>query len=161
MAKSLLSRAENGAPLITLQGLLNATSLMPGDVVNVNLPTFGFVGRFAVFEAKHDYTNLRSDIIVAQYEKGVEGLISEIQARIGNASTTEQPSDRDIVVDETTVTGAVRVASIMRVTLRNANQQAFVIGERGHGGIGKIGVRDGSKRGRAIGLSKSKTYEVK
>ena len=161
VAKSLLSRAENGAPLITLQGLLNATSLMPGDVVNVNLPTFGFVGRFAVFEAKHDYTNLRSDIIVAQYEKGVEGLISEIQARIGNASTTEQPSDRDIVVDETTVTGAVRVASIMRVTLRNANQQAFVIGERGHGGIGKIGVRDGSKRGRAIGLSKSKTYEVK
>lgn len=161
VAKALLSRAENGAPLVTIQGLLNATSLMPGDILNVNLPTHGLTGKFGVFEARHDYTNLKTDIVVAQYEKGIEGLISEIQARVGNASASKRRSDKDIRVDESTVSGSIRVASIMRVTVRSANHQAFVIGERGHGGIGKIGVRDGSKRARALGLSKSRPYEVR
>ena len=46
-------------------------------------------------------------------------------------------------------------------TNQKLNNDGFIIGAKHTNGMGKIGVRDGNKRARAIGTSKSLYYEVK
>lgn len=50
LAKSILSRAENGAPLININGALKASSIQPGEIVTLNLPTHGITGEFVVLK---------------------------------------------------------------------------------------------------------------
>ena len=51
LAKSILARAENGAPLIHIKGAIKASMIQPGEIVNINLPNHGLRGEYMVFEA--------------------------------------------------------------------------------------------------------------
>ena len=161
LAKTLLSRSENGAPMITMKGLMNATSIMAGDIIDVNLPNHGVVGKFAVFEAKHKYQSLRTDLIIGQYEKGIEGLLSDIKtSTIDISGLSESAGDKDIK-ENITMSSKVNIISVHRVRVRNVNETGFIIGAKYKNGLGKIGVRDGNKRAFPIGNSKSRNYVVK
>ena len=161
LAKTLLARAENGAPMITMKGLMNATSVMAGDIIDVNLPNQGVVGKFAVFEAKHKYQSLRTDLVIGQYEKGIEGLLSDIKtSTIDISGLSASAGDKDIK-ENITMSSKVNIISVHRVRVRNVNETGFIIGAKYKNGLGKIGVRDGNKRAFPIGNSKSRNYVVK
>jgi hypothetical protein len=161
LAKSILSRAENDAPLVTIGGAVKASSIQPGEIVKLNLPTHGVNGDFVVFEAEHDYNTLLSNFIVAQYEKGIEGLLSDIQAVSGNSEPLDESAGQVVEVFEVSLSSNIEVVAVHRVSVRSVNNDGFIIGAKHTNGMGKIGVRDGNKRARAIGTSKSLYYEVK
>jgi len=161
LAKTLLARAENGAPMISIKGMMNATSVLAGDIVDVNLPTQGVVGKFAVFEAKHNYQSLRSDFVIGQYEKGIEGLLSDVKTNTIDVSGISQSAGDKDIQNNITMSAAFNVITVHRVRVRNVNETGFIIGARHKNGLGKIGVRDGNKRGFPIGMSKSRNYVVK
>jgi len=161
LAKTLLARAENGAPMINIKGLMNATSIVAGDIIDVNLPNQGVVGKFAVFEAKHKFQSLRSDLVIGQYEKGIEGLLSDVKTdTIDISGLSESVGDKDIT-DNLTMSASVNVVSVHRIRVRNVNETGFIIGAKHKNGLGKIGVRDDNKRAFPIGMSKSRNFVVK
>ena len=161
LAKTLLARAENGAPMISIKGMMNATSVLAGDIVDVNFPTQGVVGKFAVFEAKHNYQSLRSDFIIGQYEKGIEGLLSDVKTNTIDVSGISQSAGDKDIQNNITMSAAFNVITVHRVRVRNVNETGFIIGARHKNGLGRIGVRDGNKKGFPIGMSKSRNYVVK
>tara|TARA_R110002126_G_scaffold56437_5_gene150776 strand:+ start:11458 stop:18990 length:7533 start_codon:yes stop_codon:yes gene_type:complete len=161
VAKALLSRAENGAPLITINGLLKASSITPGDIININLPTHGVRGSFGVFEATNIQSTGQTNLIVAQYEKGIEGLLSDIQTATGNSSSTQNQANKKNELTEIALTGSVKIIAVAKVYMRINNKQKFIIGAKYDGGLGKIGVRDSNKRAKPLGQSKSRFFEVK
>ena len=157
----MLSRAENGAPLITINGLLKASSITPGDIININLPTHGVRGSFGVFEATNIQSTGQTNLIVAQYEKGIEGLLSDIQTATGNSSSTQNQANKKNELTEIALTGSVKIIAVAKVYMRINNKQKFIIGAKYDGGLGKIGVRDSNKRAKPLGQSKSRFFEVK
>lgn len=161
LAKTLLARAENGAPMIHIQGLMNATSVEAGDIIDVNLPTQGVVGKFVVFEARHHYQSLKTDLTVAQYEKGIEGILADIKTSTVDVSGLSASSGDKDIKENLAMSASVAIISVHRVRIRNVNETGFIIGARHKNGLGKIGVRDGNKRGFPIGMSKSRNYVVK
>jgi hypothetical protein len=68
--------------------------------------------------------------------------------------------DKDIK-ENLAMSASVAIISVHRVRIRNVNETGFIIGARHKNGLGKIGVRDGNKRGFPIGMSKSRNYVVK
>lgn len=161
LAKTLLARAENGAPMVTMQGLINATSIQAGDVIDVNLPTQGVVGKFVVFEARHHYQSLKTDLTIAQYEKGIEGILADIKTSTVDSSGLSSSSGDKDVKDNLSMSASVNVITVHRIRVRNVNETGFIIGAKHKNGLGKIGVRDGNKRAYPIGMSKSRNYVVK
>jgi hypothetical protein len=159
LAKALLSRAENGAPLIKIEGLMNSTALRAGDVVNINLPIHGVIGLFVVFETEHHNSKGMTNIVVAQYEKGIEGILSDIKTDSRDtrrSGSNKEKSEKDLLFSTN-----VKIVAVHRVRVRNNNNTHMVIGAKHKNGLGKIGVRDGSKRAYPIGMSKSRTRVVK
>ena len=161
IAKTLLSRAENGAPLITLNGLYKASSINPGQMVKIDLPTHGIRGTFAVFEATHNQSLGTSDLIVAQYEKGIEGLLSDMQAETGNKINDKSQANKNNLLTEIALNGSVKIIAIAKVYIRTNNKQGFIIGAKYDGGLGRIGVADNNKKAKPLGSSKSRFFEVK
>ena len=161
LAKSILSRAENGAPLVTLDGAFRASTIQPGEIVKIDLPAHGLRGDFAVFEANHNYSTMMSNFIVAQYDKGIEGILSDLQAVSGNSAPLDQVAGKVVDVAEISMSSGINVVAVHKVFVRNVNNTGFIIGGKHTNGMGKIGVRDANKRGRPIGASKSLYYEVK
>jgi len=161
LAKSILARAENGAPLIHIKGAIKASMIQPGEIVNINLPNHGLRGEYMVFEATHDYTNLKSDFIIAQYDKGIEGILSDLQAVSGNSAPLDELAGKVVEVAEVSLSTNINVVAVHKVFVRSVNNTGFVIGAKHTNGMGKIGVRDGNKRARAIGSSKGLYVEVK
>ena len=161
LAKSMLSRTENDAPIINIFGALKSSGIQPGEIVYVNLPTQGINGEFVVFEAEHDYNNLSSNFVIAQYEKGIEGILSDLQSISGNAAPLDPNAGTTIDVAEISLSTKVEVVAVHRVYVRSVSNAGFIIGAKHSQGMGKIGVRDSNKRARAIGTSKSIFYEVK
>ena len=161
LAKSILARAENGAPLVTLEGAFRASSIQPGEIVKVDLPTHGLRGDFAVFEATHNFSTMMSNFVVAQYDKGIEGILSDLQAVSGNSSPLDESAGQVVDVAEVSMSAGINVVAVHKVFVRSVSNTGFIIGAKHTNGMGKIGVRDGNKRGRAIGTSKSLYYEVK
>jgi hypothetical protein len=161
LAKALLARAENGAPMIHLQGLMNATSISAGDIIDVNLPTQGVIGKFAVFEARHNYHNLKTDLTIAQYEKGIEGVLADIKTSTVTTSGIDQNAGDADIKNNLSLSSSIKLISVHRITVRNVNQTGFIIGAKHQNGLGKIGVRDDNKRAYPIGVSKSKRFVVK
>ena len=51
-------------------------------------------------EATHDYTNLKSDFIIAQYDKGIEGILSDLQAVSGNSAPLDELAGKVVEVAE-------------------------------------------------------------
>jgi len=161
LAKTLLARAENGAPMIVIKGLMNSTSIRAGDIVDINLPIQGVIGKFVVFESKHHLYSLRTDLIVAQYEKGIEGILTDLKTEtIDSSGLSESSGDKDIK-DNLSMSASVNIISVHKIRVRNVNETGFIIGAKHKNGLGKIGVRDGNKRGFPIGMSKSRNYVVK
>jgi len=161
IAKSLLSRAENGAPLITINGLLKASSIIPGDMVKIDLPTHGIRGTFAVFEATHYQSLGTTDLIIAQYEKGIEGLLSDIQVATGNKNNTQSKAKESNELNEIALSGSVKIIAVAKMYVRTNNKQHFIIGAKYDGGLGRIGVADNDKKAKPLGNSKSRFFEVK
>ena len=161
LAKSLLSRVENGAPMVRIMGMIQATSLQPGDVITLDLSTHGLVGLFAIFEATHNYEEGTSDFVVAQYEKGIEGILSDIQASVGNMTSQERPLNQDRVV--VSLSTSTKLVVVHRIVARNNNNTRMIIGHRSSptDRKGAIGVQGGNKRALPIGMSKSRPYVVK
>ena len=161
LAKAILARAENGAPLVTIQGALKASTIQPGEIIKLDLPTHGLRGDFAVFEAMHNYGTMMSNFIVAQYDKGIEGILSDLQAVSGNSSPLDQAAGTVVDVAEISMSSGINIVAVHKVFVRNVSNTGFIIGAKHTNGMGKIGVRDGNKRSRPIGASKSLYYEVK
>ena len=161
LAKAILARAENGAPLIHIKGAIKASMIQPGEIVTINLPNHGLKGEYMVFEAIHNYTQLTSDFVVAQYDKGIEGILSDLQAVSGNSAPLDDLAGKVVEVAEVSLSSNFNVVAVHKVFVRNVNNTGFIIGAKHTNGMGKIGVRDGNKRARAIGNSKGLYVEVK
>jgi hypothetical protein len=161
LAKQLLARAENGAPMIYIEGCINATSINAGDIIDVNLPSHGVIGKFAVFEAEHQYHMLKTNLIVAQYEKGIEGILTDIKTDTTKRSGLNKSANDSKINEDLSLSTSFGIVSVHRVTVRSVNNTGFIIGARHKNGLGKIGVRDDNKRTYPIGMSKSKRYVVK
>ena len=114
-----------------------------------------------VFEAIHNYTQLTSDFVVAQYDKGIEGILSDLQAVSGNSAPLDDLAGKVVEVAEVSLSSNFNVVAVHKVFVRNVNNTGFIIGAKHTNGMGKIGVRDGNKRARAIGNSKGLYVEVK
>ncbi len=167
LAKSLLARVENGAPMVRVMGMVNATSVQPGDVITLDLSVHGLSGLFAVFETTHNYENGTSDFVVAQYEKGISGILSDLQASIGNAAGND-----DSLVNSESISVAlstsVKIVTVHRIIARQNNNTKMTIGHRASATNkkGQIGVRNAinpanTYRALPIGMSKSRPYVVK
>ncbi len=161
LAKSILARTENKSPIIEIKGAVKATGIIPGEMVRVDLPIHNIRGEYAVFEAEHDYTNLESNLIIAQYDKGIEGILSDLQAFTGNSSPANESASSLVDVVELSVSGAIKINAVHRISVRSVNNRGFLIGAKEAKGMGKIGVRSGNKRALPIGQSKSRFYVVK
>ena len=138
---------------------MNSTALRAGDVVNINLPIHGVVGLFVVFETEHHNSKGMTNIVVAQYEKGIEGILSDIKTDSRDtrrAGSNKEKDEKDLLFSTN-----VKIVAVHRVRVRNNNNTHMVIGAKHKNGLGKIGVRDGSKRAYPIGMSKSRTRVVK
>jgi hypothetical protein len=160
LAKSMLHRAENGAPVVTIKNALKSTMVQPGEIVHLNLPMHDLVGEYAVFEAKHDYANARSEFVLAQYEKGIEGLLSDIQSAIGNTSPLEDNAGSVVDVFEVSLAGGINLVGAHKVYIRKVNGRGFIIGKN-QNGLGYIGTNDSNVRAKPIGHSKSQFMGVK
>ena len=161
LAKSILARTENTTPVIEIKGAVRATDVTPGDMINIDLPLHGLRGEYAVFEAEHNYNQLESNFVVGQYDKGIEGLLSDLQSvSISNEPANESAST---IVDlvELSVSGAIKIKAVHRISIRSVNNRGFLIGAKEAKGMGKIGVRSGNKRALPVGQSKSIFYVVK
>ena len=146
LAKSLLARIENGAPLVQIMGLVNATSIQPGDVVTINLPVHGLNGLFAVFETTHNYEDGTSDFVVAQYEKGIEGILSDLQSNIGNVSGNEEVTASSSMT--IALSSSAKLVIVHRIVARSNNNTKMTIGHRASttDRKGAIGVQGGNRR---------------
>jgi hypothetical protein len=140
---------------------MNATSIIAGDIIDVHLPNQGVVGKFAVFEAKHKLHSLRTNLIIGQYEKGIEGLLVDVKsATIITSGLNESSGDKDIK-ENLTMSSTVNIISVHRIRVRNVNETGFIIGAKHKNGLGRIGVRDDNKRAFPLGMSKSRNFVVK
>ena len=161
IAKALLSRVENGAPMIRIEGMINASAVSAGDLVSINLPTHGVVGKFAVFESVHTLSTGETNLIVAQYEKGLEGILADLRtATVSTSGLNDSAGDANDVRN-ISLSSSIEIISVHRVSVRNVNNTGFVIGAKHQNGLGKIGVRDGLKRGVPLGTSKSRRFVVR
>jgi hypothetical protein len=166
LAKSLLARIENGAPMIRVMGMVNATSIHPGDVIRIDLSVHGLSGLFAVFETTHNYESGTSDFVIAQYEKGISGILSDLQASIGNASGNQEVINSESVT--VALSSSVKVITVHRIVARRNNNTRMTIGHRATATDkkGQIGIRNAINpankyRALPIGMSKSRPYVVK
>ena len=161
LAKSILARTENTTPVIEIKGAVRATDITPGDMIGIDLPLHGLRGEYAVFEAEHNYNQLESNFVVGQYDKGIEGLLSDLQSISSTNETTDESASNIVDLVELTVSGAIKIKAVHRISVRSVNNRGFLIGAKEAKGMGKIGVRSGDKRALPIGQSKSIYYVVK
>lgn len=146
LAKGLLRRSTQGSSLIRVEGLLQSTDIRPGEILNVDFSMENIRGEFAVFEVRHDYATGMTDLIIGQYEKGIEGLIADLQS--STASVQEEDPTRTKEQFSISLNAPIRVVSAQRVLTRFVNGTRFLIGARHRGEptthqLGTIGVRGG------------------
>ena len=127
----------------------------------MNLPTHGVIGKFAVFEAVHNYELLKTNLIIGQYEKGIEGLLTDVKTATVKESGINRSANDANDKNNISISDSLKLISVHRVTVRSVNNTGFIIGARHKNGLGKIGVRGDNKRSYPIGMSKSKRYVVK
>ena len=79
----------------------------------------------------------------------------------GNSAPLDDLAGKVVEVAEVSLSSNFNVVAVHKVFVRNVNNTGFIIGAKHTNGMGKIGVRDGNKRARAIGNSKGLYVEVK
>jgi len=169
LAKAFMRRTEQGAAILKVQGLVKVQDIEPGEIVNVDFTMERIKGDFAVFEVSHNYNTGLTDLVIGQYEKGIEGLIADIQASTG--STTEEDSTRTKELTEMALTAPIRVLASARIMTRINNNTKFNIG--GHwvnktgepikyplGNLGITGGRSGVLKNGAIAATSTTSLVV-
>lgn len=146
LAKGLLNRSTQGSSLIRVEGLIQSSDIQPGDIIRVDFPAEGIKGEFAVFEVATDYNSGMTDIVMGQYEKGIEGLLADLQTSTATL-TDDDPTNTHEQID-ITLNAPIRVLSAHRVMTRFVNGTRLLIGGRWRGEpttnqLGAIGVRGG------------------
>jgi len=97
---------------------------------------------------------------LAQYEKGIEGLLSDIQSAIGNTSPLEDNAGSVVDVFEVSLAGGINLVGAHKVYIRKVNGRGFIIGKN-QNGLGYIGTNSSKVRAKPIGHSKSQFMGVK
>ena len=146
LARGLLRRSTQGSSLIRVEGLIKSSDIQPGEIIRVDFPTEGIKGEFAVFEVTTDYNTGLSDIVIGQYEKGIEGLLADLQSAT-ISMVDEDPTNTHEQID-ITLNASIRVVAAHRVMTRFVNGTRLLIGGRWRGEpttnqLGVIGVRGG------------------
>jgi hypothetical protein len=147
--------------MIRIEGMMNASAVSAGDLVSINLPTHGVVGKFAVFESVHTLSTGETNLVVAQYEKGLEGILADLRTATVSTSGLNESSGDANSIRNISLSSSVEIISVHKVSVRNVNNTGFIIGAKHQNGLGKIGVRDDAKRGVPIGTSKSRRFVVR
>ena len=147
MAKRYMNRTEQGAALIRVAGLVEASHLQPGEIVQVDFSNEGVRGLFAIFEVHNDSTQGTTDLVIGQYEKGIEGLLAELLS--STASNSQEDSGRLKERIEMGLSGSVRLVAACRIRTRIVNNSRLIIGGRWRGSptthqLGAIGLKGGA-----------------
>lgn len=146
LARGLLQRTEQGSALIRVEGLLNCTDIQPGEIINVDFSMENIRGEFAVFEATHNYNTGLTNIVIGQFEKGIEGLLADLQSSVSSTQNEDPASLREQT--NISFSAPIRVVASSRVLTRFVNGTRLLIGGRHRGSptthqLGSIGVRGG------------------
>ncbi len=104
-------------------------------------------GQFAVFEATTNSTTGFTDLVIGQYEKGIEGILADLLS--STAATSQEDPSRLKERMELSLTGSVRLVAASRVRTRLVNNTRLIIGGRWRGGsvntpLGAIGLKGGA-----------------
>ena len=160
MAKRLMNRTEQGAAMIRVTGLLKSTDIAPGEIVHVDFTMERINGQFVVFETFTNYKTGTTDLVIGQYEKGIEGLLADLQASIDISAEEDPKRTKERI--ELSMNAPIRVLASSRVLTRLVNNSRFIIGGRWRGSptthqLGAIGVKGGAtgviKNGTAAATS--------
>ena len=169
LAKAFMRRTEQGAAIIKVQGLVKVQDLEPGEIVNVDFTMERIKGDFAVFEVTHDYSTGLTDLVIGQYEKGIEGLIADLQAATGEG--TNEDSTRMKEMTEIVMTAPIKILSSVRIMTRMNNNTKFSIGagwvnltgeviKQPLGNLGISGGKSGVIKNGAIGATSTTSIVV-
>jgi hypothetical protein len=147
MAKQFMNRTESGASMLRVGGLVKASHIQPGEIINVDFTNEGVKGQFAVFEATTNSTTGFTDLVIGQYEKGIEGILADLLS--STAATSQEDPSRLKERMELSLTGSVRLVAASRVRTRLVNNTRLIIGGRWRGGsvntpLGAIGLKGGA-----------------
>jgi len=146
LAKGLLRRTEQGSALIRVEGLIKCSDIKPGEIIRVDFTAEAIKGEFVVFEVFNDYNTGLTDIVMGQYEKGIEGLLADLQT--STSTTSDDNATRTDEQIDITLNAPIQVISAHRVMTRFVNGTRLLIGGRWRGEpttnqLGVIGVRGG------------------
>ena len=147
MAKQFMNRTEQGSAMIRVTGLVKASHLQPGEIIGVDFVNEGIKGQYAVFEVTNHSTGGTTDIVIGQYEKGIEGLLADMLTSTASNSEEDPTRLKDRI--EMSLSGSVRLVAASRVRTRIVNNTRFIIGGRWRGSptnsqLGSIGVQGGA-----------------
>lgn len=126
LAKSMMRRTEQGASILRVEGLAKAQDIEPGDIIGVDFAMEGITGEFAVFETYHDFNTGLSNLVIGQYEKGIEGLIADLQTASGENSESDATSLTELF--EMILSSSIKVVASSRVMIRMNNNTSMAIG---------------------------------
>ena len=146
LAKRLLTQSTQGSSLIRVEGLIKSSDIKPGEIIRVDFPAEGIKGEYAVFEVTTDYNTGMTDIVIGQYEKGIEGVLADLQTSTAVLSN-EDPTNSHEQID-ISLNASIRILATHRVMTRFVNGTRLIIGGRWRGEpttnqLGVIGVRGG------------------
>ena len=148
MAKQFMNRTESGAAMLRVGGLVKASHIQPGEIIGIDFTNEGIKGQFAVFESTTNSTTGLTELVIGQYEKGIEGLLADLlSSTSGNA---EQDPARLKERIEMSLSGSVRLVAASSVRTRLVNNTRLIIGGRwrrgsvSHTPLGAIGLKGGA-----------------
>ena len=169
LAKSIMRRTEQGASLIRVEGLVNSTDVKAGEILSVDFSAERIRGEFVVFEATHDYTKNLTNLVIGQYEKGIEGLLADLQTATGSGPSNDD--SRTVERNEIVLTAPVRVIANARIMTRLVNNTRMIIGgqyrnvfgthqEPPLGNIGVSGGKTGCTKNGALAAGASTAFTI-
>jgi hypothetical protein len=169
LAKGFMRRTEQGAAIIRVEGLVNAQDIQAGEILKIDFTMERIQGEFVVFEVHHDYTKGLSNLVIGQYEKGIEGLIADLQAASGGVQPTDATRTRELT--EIVLSAPIRVVASSRVMTRMNNNTQMIIGggwrsrrttnyQHPLGGVGILGGRTGCFNSGAVSASSTTTLTI-
>ena len=86
----------------------------------------GIKGEFAVFETYTNFTTGLTNLVIGQYDKGIEGLIADLQSASAETSSTDATTLEDLV--DLIFSAPVRVLASSRVVVRMNNNSSMALG---------------------------------
>ena len=152
LAKRLMRRTEQGSSILRVEGLAKAQDIEPGDIIGVDFVMEGIKGEFAVFETYTNFTTGLTNLVIGQYDKGIEGLIADLQSASAETSSTDATTLEDLV--DLIFSAPVRVLASSRVVVRMNNNSSMALGA---GWRTNATTNLGRPLGKNIGVSGGRT----